>query len=127
MADRVIVSTPAAPAAIGPYSQAVRSGDMLFLSGQLGLDPATGVLVPGGIAAQTRRALENCRAVLDAAGFALADVVQAQVLLADMGDFAAMNEIYAEYFPENPPARAAFAVAALPKGGLVEIVLTARR
>lgn len=126
MADRVVVSTPKAPAAIGPYSQAVRSGDMLFLSGQLGLNPATGELVPG-VAAQTRRALENCRAVLDAAGFSLADVVQAQVLLTDMADFAAMNEVYAGFFPAEPPARAAFAVAALPKGGLVEIVLTAKR
>ena len=121
------VSTPEAPQAIGPYSQAFRAGDTLYLAGQLGLDPATRELVPGGIQAETRRALENLKAVLAAAGFSLREVVQAQVFLADLADFAAMNEVYATYFPEEPPARATVQVAALPRGARVEIALVAVR
>ena len=121
------VSTPEAPQAIGPYSQAFRAGDTLYLAGQLGLDPATRELVPGGIQAETRRALENLKAVLAAAGFSLGEVVQAQVFLADLADFAAMNEVYATYFPADPPARATVQVAALPRGARVEIALVAVR
>ena len=121
------VSTPNAPQAIGPYSQGFRAGDTLYLAGQLGLDPATRELVPGGIQAETRRALENLKAVLAAAGFSLGEVVQAQVFLADLADFAAMNEVYATYFPEDPPARATVQVAALPRGARVEIALVAVR
>lgn len=123
--SREMVATERAPQAIGPYSQAVRAGNLLFLSGQLGIDPATGQLVPGGIAAETRQALENCRAVLAAAGRSLADVVQVQVMLADIADYAAMNHVYATFFPAHPPARAAYAVAALPRGARVEILMTA--
>ncbi len=121
------VSTPEAPQAIGPYSQAFRAGDTLYLAGQLGLDPATRELVPGGIQAETRRALENLKAVLATAGFSLGEVVQAQVFLADLADFAAMNEVYATYFPAEPPARATVQVAALPRGARVEIALVAVR
>ncbi len=116
-----IVRTDAAPAAIGPYSQAVRAGEFLFLSGQIPLDPATGQMVEGGIEAQTRRVLENLKAVLEAAGAGLDRVVKTTVYLADLDDFAAMNAVYAEYFPENPPARAAVQVARLPKGARIEI------
>jgi len=121
------VSTLEAPQAIGPYSQAFRAGDTLYLAGQLGLDPATRELVEGGIEAETRRALENLKAVLAAGGFSLGEVVQAQVFLADLADFAAMNEVYAGYFPEDPPARATVQVAALPRGARVEIALVAVR
>ncbi len=123
------VATPEAPAAIGPYSQAVRSGDLLFCSGQVGFDPATGNVVEGGIDAQTRRVLANVEAVLHAAGLGFADVVKTTVFLKDMGDFAAMNAIYAESFaPEGavPPARSTVEVARLPKDGLVEIEVIAR-
>ena len=116
-----IVRSASAPAAIGPYSQAVRAGDFLFVSGQLGLDPATKKLVEGGVGAQTQRALENVAAIVGAAGAGLADVVKATVLLQSMDDFAAMNEVYGRFFPEHPPARAAFQVARLPLGALVEI------
>lgn len=122
-----ITAAPGAPPAIGPYSQAVRVGDALYLAGQIGIDPATGALAPGGIAGQTRQALENCRAVLEAAGFTLADVVQAQVFLEDIDDFAAMNEVYATYFVSAAPARATVEVAELPRDARVEIMLTAVR
>lgn len=118
------ISTTNAPAAIGPYSQAVRIGDMLFASGQVGLDPATGQVVAGGIVEQTRRAFENTKAVLAAAGSDLSQVVKTTVFLKNMGDFAAMNEVYASYLaPEGvvPPARSTVAVAGLPKDALVEI------
>jgi len=124
---REAISTTAAPAAIGPYAQAVRVGRTVYLSGQLGLDPATGKLVAGGVEAETRQALVNCRAILAAAGLTLADVVQAQVFLADMNDYQAVNAIYAEHFPAAPPARAAVQVARLPRDGRVEILLTAAR
>ena len=115
------ISTPKAPAAIGPYVQGVRTGTLLFLSGQIALDPATGELIAGGVGAQTRRALENISAVLAAGGSGLARVVKTTVYLIDMGAFAEMNEVYATFFSEDPPARATVAVAALPRGAVVEI------
>ncbi len=120
MSKRVI-HTDAAPAAIGPYSQAVRAGDFVFTAGQIGLDPDTGQMVPGGIEAQTRQALRNLQAVLEAAGASLSQVVKTTVFLQDMNDFAAMNAVYATFFPSEPPARSAVQAAALPKGALVEI------
>ncbi len=115
------IHTENAPAAIGPYSQAVQTGDLLFISGQLPIDPATGSFAGEDITSQTRQSLSNVKAILEAAGYALSDVVKTTVLLAKMGDFAAMNAVYAEFFRENCPARAAFAVKELPKGALVEI------
>ena len=115
------IQTPNAPAAIGPYSQAVQAGSLLFVSGQLPLDPATGAFAGEDIASQTRQSLTNVRNILEAAGYSCADVVKTTVLLADISDFAAMNAVYAEFFTENCPARAAFAVKDLPKGALVEI------
>ena len=116
------ISTSNAPAAIGPYSQAVDSGaGLVFLSGQLPIDPATGAFPEGGIQAQTRQSLRNVQAILEAAGLSLANVVKTTVFLADMGDFAAMNEVYASFFAEPFPARSAVAAKALPKGALVEI------
>ena len=116
------ISTSNAPAAIGPYSQVVESGaGLVFLSGQLPIDPATGAFPEGGIQAQTRQSLRNVQAILAAAGLSLANVVKTTVFLADMGDFAAMNEVYATFFVEPFPARSAVAVKALPKGALVEI------
>ena len=126
---KTAISTTDAPAAIGPYSQAVRAGDLLFTSGQVALDPATGTLVPGGIEAQTTRVLENLKAVLAAAGIDFTHVVKTTVFLKDMKDFAAMNEIYARYFaPEGvvPPARSTVQVAALPKDALIEIECVAK-
>jgi 2-iminobutanoate/2-iminopropanoate deaminase len=125
--QRRVISTPNAPAAIAAYSQGIQVGETLWVAGQIGLDPATRELVPGGIREETRRALENCKAILEAAGFSLKDVVQVQVLLADINDYPAMNEVYVTYFPESPPARAAFAVAAIPRGAKVEVVMTAVR
>jgi 2-iminobutanoate/2-iminopropanoate deaminase len=110
-----------APAAIGPYSQATRTGGFVFTSGQLGLVPETGMLAEGGIAAQTRQALTNLSKVLETAGLTMRHVVKTTVFLADMSDFAAMNEVYATFFAEPFPARSAVAVKSLPKGGLVEI------
>ena len=124
---RHAVSTASAPAAIGPYSQAISSGDLLFCSGQLGLDPATGEFVEGGVGAQAERALRNLGAVLGAAGLTFADVVKTTIFLADIGDFAAVNAVYATFMPDPAPARSTFAVGALPKGGLVEIEAIARR
>ena len=118
---RTAVSTADAPQAIGPYSQGIASGGLVFCSGQLGLDPATGQVVEGGVVAQAERALGNLRAVLAAAGCTFADVVKTTVYLADISDFPAVNEIYATFMTEPAPARATFAVGALPKGGLVEI------
>jgi 2-iminobutanoate/2-iminopropanoate deaminase len=119
------ISSPGAPKAIGPYSQAVKAGQLLFLSGQVALDPATGQLVEGGVAEQTRRVFENLGAVLAAANRSFADVVRTTVFLADMNDFAAMNEIYGQYFKEPYPARATVQVARLPKDARVEIDLIA--
>jgi 2-iminobutanoate/2-iminopropanoate deaminase len=119
------LSSPDAPRAIGPYSQAVRVGQLLFASGQIPIDPATGVIVGGDFAAQTRRVLDNLGAVLDAAHLTFADVVKTTVFLADMNDFAAMNEVYGTYFAEPYPARATVQVARLPKDARVEIDLVA--
>ena len=118
------IQTDAAPAAIGPYSQAVRAGNTLYLSGQLGIDPSTGKLAEGGVV-QQEQAFKNITAILDAAGFNRADIVQVQVFLTNIGDFAAVNEVYKHYFSPPYPARAAVAVAALPAGAAVEILVTA--
>lgn len=121
---KTTISTTDAPAAIGPYSQAVRVGDMLFASGQVGLDPATGQIVEGGIVEQTKRVFENIKAVLAAAGADLTQVAKTTVFLKNMSDFAAMNEIYATYLAPSgvvPPARSTVAVAGLPKDALVEV------
>lgn len=114
-----------APAAIGPYSQAIAANGFLFISGQLPIDPATGNFAEGGIRELTRQSLENVKSILAEAGLTLADVVKTTVFLADMSDFAAMNEVYAEYFTAPAPARSAVAVKTLPKGGLVEIEVIA--
>jgi 2-iminobutanoate/2-iminopropanoate deaminase len=119
--SKKVVSTPDAPQAVGAYSQAVVSNGFVFCSGQVPLDPATGELVGGSIADQTRRCLENLSAVLRAAGASLDDVVKVNAFLIDMGDFAEFNEAYGEFFGAEPPARATVAVAALPKGAEVEI------
>jgi 2-iminobutanoate/2-iminopropanoate deaminase len=124
---RRAVSTGGAPSAIGPYSQAIAADGFVFCSGQIGLDPTTGELVEGGVEAQAERALRNLAAVLDAAGAAMADVVKTTVFLADIGDFGAVNGVYAKHMPDPPPARSTFAVVALPKGALVEIEAIARR
>lgn len=125
--ERQIITTDAAPAAIGPYSQAVRVGETIYLSGQIGIDPATGEMVAGGVVPETHQVLANARAVLEAAGFTPADVVQSIVFLADMGDYGTVNEIYSEFFPGEAPARAAVQVARLPKDARVEIMMTAVR
>ncbi|HSO18892.1 MAG TPA: RidA family protein [Desulfosarcina sp.] len=119
------IRTDRAPAAIGPYSQAVLAAPFVFVSGQLGMDPATGELAGEDLESQARRSLENVKQILAAAGSRLEQVAAVEVFLTDMGDFAAFNAIYAEYFPEHKPARAAVAVKALPKGGRVEIKCTA--
>jgi 2-iminobutanoate/2-iminopropanoate deaminase len=116
-----IVSTDKAPKAIGPYSQAIRIENLVFTAGQVGFNPATMEIVEGGIEAQTRQVLTNLKNVLEAADSGLNFVVKTTVFLQSMGDFAAMNGVYAEFFPENPPSRSTVAVAALPKGALVEI------
>jgi 2-iminobutanoate/2-iminopropanoate deaminase len=129
MSEKQAVSTKNAPAAIGPYSQAVRVGDFLYTSGQVALDPASGALVDGGVEAQTTRVLENLKAVLEAAGTGLKNVVKTTVFLKNMGDFAAMNAIYATYFASDSvvaPARSTVEVARLPKDALVEIEVIAR-
>ena len=115
------IHTEKAPAAIGPYSQAVQAGNILFVSGQIPVDPATGAFAGEDITTQTRQSLTNVKNILEAAGYTTADVVKTTVLLANMGDFAAMNAVYAEFFSAPFPARAAFAVKDLPKGALVEI------
>lgn len=117
---RTVVQTSAAPAAIGPYSQAIRNGDLVFTAGQIGLDPATGELLEG-VAEQAERALRNLTAILDAAGTSLERVIKTTVFLSDMGDFATVNEVYARHFTSPFPARSTVAVAGLPKGALVEI------
>ena len=122
------IDTPNAPAAIGPYSQAIDSGHgLVFVSGQLPIDPATGAFPEGGVKEQTRQSLTNARSILEAAGLSLANVVKTTVFLADMGDFAAMNEVYAEFFAEPFPARSAVAVKTLPKNALVEVECIAAR
>lgn len=126
--NKQAVSTTSAPAAIGPYSQAVRIGNFLYSSGQVALDPASGAVVPGGITEQTTRVIENLKAVLAAAGSSLAEVVKTTVFLKNMGDFAAMNEVYGRYFAASgvvAPARSTVEVARLPKDALVEIEVIA--
>ncbi|MCC6900829.1 MAG: RidA family protein [Polyangiaceae bacterium] len=118
---RQVISSPRAPAAIGPYSQAVASGDWLFLSGQIPIDPSTGELVTGDIELETRRVLDNLGFVLEAAGASFSDLVKTTIYLTELGDFAAVNRVYAERFGDSPPARATVQVAALPKGARVEI------
>ena len=120
------ISTDRSPAAIGPYSQAVRSADLLFISGQIPLDPADGALVPGGVREQTEQVLKNLVGVLSAAGLELGNVLKTTVYLTDMGSFAEMNEVYAKFFSAPYPARAAVEVAALPKDARVEIEAVAR-
>ena len=119
--ERWIIATDKAPAAVGPYSQAVRVDGSVFTAGQIGLDPATSKLVEGGIAAQTRQVLGNLSAVLESAGSSLAQVIKTTVYLTDMDDFAAMNQVYAESFPTDPPARTTVQVVRLPLGARVEI------
>ena len=119
------ISTKKAPAAIGPYSQAIRVGNLVYTSGQIPIDPATGAFVEGGIREQTRQSLTNVRAILAEAGLAMSDVVKTTVFMADMNDFAEMNGVYAEFFAEPYPARSAVAVKTLPKGALVEIEVVA--
>lgn len=121
MTDRHVISTDAAPAAAGPYSQAIRVGDLVFTAGQLGLDPATGEFAGDDVAAQAERALANLGAILDEAGSGLDRLVKVTVFLADIGDWPAVNEVYARAIPEPFPARSAFAVRDLPKGARVEI------
>ena len=120
-----IVSTTSAPAAVGPYSQAVRAGNLLFCSGQIPIDPATGQFVPGGVSEQAEQAMKNVRAVLEAAGYSLSDVVKATVFAVNMADFAAVNAVYAKFFDREPPARSFVEVGALPKGALVEVEVIA--
>ena len=118
---KIVIASEKAPKAIGPYSVAIKAGDLIFTSGQLGLDPLNGNLVPGGIEAETRQALNNLRHVLEDSGAGMQMVIKTTVFLKDMADFPRMNAVYAEFFPEEPPARSTVQVAALPKGGSVEI------
>lgn len=121
------LTTEKAPAAIGPYSQAIEANGFVYASGQLPIDPATGAFPEGGVKEQTRQSILNAQAILRSAGLELSNVVKTTVLLSDIADFAAMNEVYAEFFGEPYPARSAFAVRALPKGALVEIEMIAAR
>jgi len=123
---RQAIQTNGAPAPVGPYSQAIRSGDLVFCSGQVGLDPLTGELVDG-LEAQAERAIRNLQAVLDAAGLGFDDVVKTTIFLADVNDFAVVNAIYARFMPEPPPARSTIGVGGLPKNALVEIEAIAHR
>lgn len=121
------ISTQNAPAAIGPYSQAIEVNGFVYASGQLPIDPATGAFPEGGVKEQTRQSLLNVKAILEETGLALSNVVKTTVYLADMGDFAAMNEVYSQFFAQPFPARSAIAVKALPKGALVEVEVVAAR
>ena len=120
-----VISTKKAPAAIGPYSQAIRVGNLVYTSGQIPINPATGAFAEGGIKEQTRQSLNNVKAILEEEGLAMDNVVKTTVFMADMGDFADMNSVYAEFFTEPYPARSAVAVKTLPKGALVEIEVVA--
>ena len=122
-----VISTPKAPAAIGPYSQAIQVGNLIYTSGQIPIDPATGQLVEGGVKEQTRQSLSNIQAILQEAGLTMASVVKTTVFMADMADFAEMNSVYAEFFTEPYPARSAVAVKTLPKNALVEIEVVAEK
>ena len=123
--QREVISTSDAPAAIGPYSQAIRVGNTLYLSGQLGIDPKTGKFVEGGFEAQARRALKNQKIIMASAGFVLSDVVQCQVFVKDLNDYSKFNVIYKEYFKKDFPARAVLEVSRIPADGLVEIMMVA--
>lgn len=116
-----IIHTPKAPEAIGPYSQAIEANGMLFISGQVPIDPETGKVVDGGITEQTEQVMKNIGAILEEAGYGFTDVIKSTCLMSDMSNFKAMNEVYGKYYPENPPARAAFAVKELPLGVMIEI------
>jgi 2-iminobutanoate/2-iminopropanoate deaminase len=120
-----VIHTDMAPKAVGPYSQAIRAGSFVFTSGQIALDPSTGKLVKGGIKEQARQVMENLKAVLEAASTGFSRVVKTTVFLKDMNDFIPFNEVYAEYFPSEQPARSTFQVAALPLGAMIEIEMTA--
>lgn len=125
MEKQIVVPAESGPKAIGPYSLGIKAGQLLFVSGQLGLDPATGAMVAGGVEAETRQALKNLQAILETGGCTLQQVVKTTVFLRDMNDFGCMNAVYAEFFTENPPARSTVQVAALPRSGAVEIELVA--
>jgi 2-iminobutanoate/2-iminopropanoate deaminase len=116
-----IINTAQAPKAVGPYSQAIEANGMLFISGQIPIDPAAGKIIDGGIKEQTTQVMKNIEAILKEAGYSFKDVVKSTCLLSDMDNFAAMNEVYGSYYPENPPARAAYGVVKLPLGVLIEI------
>ena len=120
-----IISTTNAPAAVGPYSQAVKAGPFLFCSGQIGVDPSTGQFAEGGVKEQAWQVMKNVQAVLEAAGYSLADVLKATVFAVDMNDFSTVNGVYASYFEQEPPARSFVEVSALPKGALVEVEVIA--
>lgn len=122
-----VIQVPGAPAPIAPYSPAIEVDGTLYVSGQIGIDPKTGQLVEGGTEAQARQALDNVRAIVEAAGYILADVVQAQVFVIDMGEYAAFNAVYATYFKDQPPVRALIQAAALPRGARVEVMVVARK
>ena len=122
---KTVISTTKAPSAIGPYSQAIQVGNLLYTSGQIPIDPAIGAFAEGGIQEQTRQSLLNVKAILEEAGLTMANVIKTTVFMADMNDFAAMNAIYSEFFSEPYPARSAVAVKTLPKGALVEIEVVA--
>ncbi|MFO7152838.1 MAG: RidA family protein [Bacillota bacterium] len=122
-----VIKTEKAPKAIGPYSQAIMIGDFLFASGQIAINPATGEIVEGGIEAQTKQVMENVKNILQAAGMDFSNVVKTTVFITNMNDFAKVNEIYATYFTENPPARSCVEVSKLPKGALIEVEVIAHR
>ena len=122
-----VISTKKAPAAIGPYSQAIQVGNLVYTSGQIPIDPSTGAFVEGGIKEQTRQSLTNVKAILEEAGLSMSNVVKTTVFMADMGNFAEMNAVYAEFFTEPYPARSAVAVKTLPKDALVEIEVVAEK
>lgn len=122
-----VIFSEKAPKAIGPYSQAIEANGMLFISGQVPIDPATGKIVEGGIKEQTEQVMKNIGAILKAAGYSYSDVIKSTCLLSDMDNFAAMNEVYGSYYPENSPARAAYSVVKLPLGALIEIETIAAR
>jgi 2-iminobutanoate/2-iminopropanoate deaminase len=122
-----IINTEKAPKAIGPYSQAVEANGMLFISGQIPIDPAIGKIIDGGITEQTEQVMKNIGAILEEAGYEFKDVVKSTCLLSDMENFAAMNAVYGKYYPENPPARAAYGVVRLPLGAMIEIETIAAR
>ncbi len=123
--SREVISTSKAPEAIGPYSQAIKCGNMLFVSGQVGINPDSGKLVEGGIESETRQAIHNLRFILEAAEFSFADVVQVQIFLADISEYKQMNKVYASFFQDSPPARATIQATRIPKDALVEISLIA--